>query len=176
MEHPLTYKVVKDYGSYIMWEAKLSPFWRLVLGLPFILLGILLCIPSLFVIFKKGSLPSLSVLFLLLIGAFLILLGLAIIGSWKALILDGVMGTITLHKYFLWLPFKKVYHFSEIEGLEISRTTRQFSEEYSPQEYFEISLLYEGAKISIDGSTNKEEAGEFARKVAQIVGRQVIWS
>lgn len=176
MEHPLSYKIAKDFGSYIVWEAKLSPFWRFILGLPFILFGTPLLISSLYVIYKKGYLPSFVILMTFLLGAFLVSIGVAIVGSWKSIILDGVMGTLTISRYFLWRPFPRVYHFSEIEGLEIVKTIRQFSEDYAPQEYYEISLLYGGTKIVIDGSTDKEEVGEFARKIAQVVGREVKWS
>lgn len=177
IEHPLSYKMVKDFGSYIVWEAKLSPVWRLILALPFILFGLPLLVSSLYAIYRRGYLPSLTVLAVLIIGTLLISIGLAILGSWKSLVLDGVMGTLTLHNYLLWRPFTKVYHFSGIEGVEIRKTTKHFfTEESPPQDYYEISLLYEGARIPLDGSTNKDEAGEFARKIAQILGREVRWS
>ncbi len=175
IEHSLAYKIVKDFGSYIVWEAKLSPYWRFMLGLPFILLGTLFLSPIYF-IYKKGYLPSLTVLFVLSLGILFILAGLAIVGSWKSLVLDGALGTLTLYKYFLWRPFTRTCYFSGIEGVEVMKTTREFVEESLPQEYYEIRLLYEGTKISLDGSTNKEEAGEFAKKIAQMVGREVKWN
>lgn len=174
--HRLSYKIVKDLGSYIVWEAKLSPFWRLILGLPFLLFGMPLSLSSLYIIYKKGYLPSLLVLITLLVGIGALFIGLAIVGSWRSLVLDGVMGTLTLCKYFLWRPSTKVYHFAGIEGLEISKTMRQFAEELPPQEYYEISLLYEGQKVALGGSTDKEEAEEFAGRIAGIVGREVRWS
>lgn len=174
-EHTLSYKMAKDLGSYIVWENKLSSLWRFILGLPLFLLAIPLIISPLYTIYKEEDIPSLFILILFILGILLVLLGLAVMGSWKSLVLDGVMGTLTFYKYFLWRPSAKVYHFSGIEGLEIRKTEIQFSEESAPQEYYEIHLLYGGKRIPLDGSSNKEEAEEFARRIAQIVGREVKW-
>lgn len=175
IDHSLSYKIVKDQGSYIVWEAKLNSFWRFLMGLPFLLLGLPLFISSLYAIYRKGTIPSLAILIIFLISVVSLLFGLAIIGSWKALVLDGVMGTLTFTKYFFWRPSTKILYFSSIEGLEISKTTRQFGEELPPQEYYEIQLIYGGGKIYLDGSTNKNEAEEFAKRIAQAVGREVKW-
>ncbi|MGB9877844.1 MAG: hypothetical protein ACPLPS_08765 [bacterium] len=180
-EEPLSYKITKDYGGYIVLEAKHSLPLRILSGFPFILSGLPLLAFALYFILYKGKYSS-SLLIPLIAGAFLLFLGLGIMGSWKEVILDRIMGTVTFYHYFLWNPSKKILPFSSIEVIEVRKServlpdfalaTRGKEKEFS-YPFYEIHILYEGKRIYLDGSSSEKEVEELARKIGEIVGREV---
>jgi hypothetical protein len=179
-EEPLSYKITKDYGGYIVLEAKHSLPLRLLSGFPFVISALPLLIFALYFIFYKGKFSQ-SLLIPLIAGALLLLLGLAIMGSWKSIIIDRVMGTFTFCNYHLWRSSCKVLPFSEIEGVEIVKIKRVIPDFFSyPQReeetsywWYEINLLHQGKKIYIDGSSNEGEVESLAGRIAEVLGREV---
>jgi hypothetical protein len=179
-EEPLSYKITKDYGGYIVLEAKHSVSLRLLSGLPFILSSLPLLIFALYFILYKGKFPS-SLLIPLIAGAFLLLLGLGIMGCWKSIIIDRVMGTFKFCNYHLWRSSCRVFSFSEIEGVEIVKSKRILPDFFSYSQkgeetsysWYEINLLHQGRKIYIDGSSNEGEVESLAMRIAEVLGREV---
>ena len=179
-EEPLSYKITKDYGGYLVLEAKHSLPVRILSGFPFIISGIPLLVFAFYFIFYKGKFSQ-SLLIPLVAGAFLLLLGLTIMGSWKSIIIDRVMGTFTFCNYYLWRSSCRVLPFSEIEGVEIAKSKRVipdfFSYSHRGEEtsysWYEINLLHQGRKIYIDSGSNEREVESLAMRIAEVLGREV---